>query len=81
MVSAEALATVNGRVITKLYMYVHKKAKASIQLPCVQSNQLLRYGNGPFDLLILLNVFILEAFCFRLFTMTPWNHGTVFLAQ
>ena len=63
MVSAEALATVNVRVLRKLYVNKnkgkcwHKYEKKLSQSP--------RFGSGPFDLLIRKNVFILKAFCFQ----------------
>ena len=55
MVSAEALAIVNVRVITKPYIDQKEEQIPAFNCLEIKSNQLLKYDNGPFDLLIGLN--------------------------
>ena len=52
MVSAGAQATVNLGVIAKLYINKKEGQRAAFDYLEIKSNQLLRYGNSPFDLLI-----------------------------
>ena len=52
MISDEALTTVNVSVITKLYIYLEYKGRQRPAFNYLELNQLLRYGNGPFDLFI-----------------------------
>ena len=56
MLSAEALATVNVRVLTKLFVYIdnlkEKQRSACNYLELNQIYQLLRYGSGLSDILI-----------------------------
>ena len=69
MVSAEALATVNVRVITELYMYIDKRPAFNY----LELNQLLRCGNGPFDLLKRFYFGIILFSIVHNDTMESWN--------
>ena len=66
VVSTEALATADVRVITKLYIDKKEGQWPAFNYLEIKLNQSLRYGNSPFDLFIRLKCLYFRSILFSI---------------